>query len=269
MGKNEEVSEAEPSVPVVILCGGQGTRFREETHRKPKPMIELAGRPILWHIMNFYAGQGHREFILCLGYLGDVIKQYFLDFAAMESDFTIDLKSGSIDYHKRQSVDWKVTCVDTGQNAMTGARLKKVAPHIDAEDFMLTYGDGVSSVDVAALLKFHRGHGRAATVTGVRPAGRFGELAIDGSQVTSFSEKPVEKGYMNGGFFALKRRFLDYVDADDDCVLERAPLEKAAADGELQMFAHHGYWQCMDTYRDLLKLENDWNDGDAPWKTWT
>jgi len=256
-------------VPVVILCGGQGTRFREQTERRPKPMIEVAGKPILWHIMSSYAGYGYREFVLCLGYMGDSIKRYFLDFAAMQGDFTVDLSArGKIHYHHRTEVDWKVTCVNTGENAMTGARLKRVSEYIDAEDFMLTYGDGVSSVDIAALMAFHRGHGRLATVTGVRPSGRFGELSVDGSHVRRFSEKPVEQGYINGGFFAFKRDFLRYVEDDDACILERAPLEKAAADGELEMFAHHGYWQCMDTYRDLMRLEADWNGGDAPWRSW-
>lgn len=257
-------------VPVVILCGGQGTRFREQTERRPKPMIEVVGRPILWHIMNFYAGHGFNEFVLCLGYMGDVIKRYFLDFAALESDFTVDLSApGNITYHQRDAVDWKVTCVDTGANAMTGARLARVARHLDCENFMLTYGDGLSSVDVPKLYEFHKQHGKAATVTGVRPAGRFGELKVDGSQVARFSEKPVEAGYINGGFFVFNKSFLRYVSADDACVLERTPLEKAAADEELQMFAHHGYWQCMDTYRDLKRLEAAWNDGDAPWRSWS
>lgn len=258
-----------PRTPIVILCGGQGTRFREQTERRPKPMIEVAGRPILWHIMGFYAGHGFNEFVLCLGYMGDVIKRYFLDFAALESDFTVDLSApGKITYHQQGAVDWRVTCVDTGQDAMTGARLKRVAKHLDADNFMLTYGDGLSDVDLPALLRFHNEHGRLATVTGVRPPGRFGELQTDGAAVRRFSEKPVESGRINGGFFAFRRGFLDYVRDDDACILERDPLERAAADGQLQMFAHDGFWQCMDTYRDLLKLEEAWNGGDAPWRSW-
>jgi len=256
-------------LPVVILCGGQGTRFREQTERKPKPMIEVSGRPILWHIMKFYSGHGYHNFILCLGYMGDVIKQYFLNFAAIESDFTVDLSApGKIKYHNEDSLDWTVTCVDTGADSMTGARLRRVAKFIDADQFMLTYGDGLSNVNVPELVEFHRQHGGAATVTGVRPPGRFGELLVDGTRVTRFSEKPVDQGRINGGFFVFNKDFLRYLTDDDGCVLERTPLEQAAADGQLQMYAHDGYWQCMDTYRDLLHLEADWNDGDAPWRTW-
>ncbi len=256
-------------VPVVILCGGQGTRFREQTERRPKPMIEVMGRPILWHIMSFYAGHGYTDFVLCLGYMGEVIKRYFLDFAALQSDFTVSLRNpGEITYHQSVRPDWRVTCVDTGAEAMTGARLRRVARYLDCDDFMLTYGDGLSDVDVPALLEFHRAHGRLATVTGVRPPSRFGELVVEGPAVRRFSEKPVETGHINGGFFAFKRRFLDYVTDDDACILERAPLERAAEDGELMMYEHAGFWQCMDTYRDLMKLEEAWNGGKAPWRTW-
>ncbi len=258
-------------VPVVILCGGRGTRFTEQTERRPKPMIEVMGRPILWHLMSFYAGHGYSDFVLCLGYMGDVIKRYFLDFAAMQSDFTVQVgRPGEVVYHDVDASrpDWRVTCVDTGIDAMTGARLKRVARYLDCEDFMLTYGDGLSDVDVPALLEFHRAHGRAATVTGVRPPGRFGELVTEGPAVRRFSEKPVESGRINGGFFACKRRFLDYVSDDDACILERAPLERAAAEDQLRMYEHAGYWQCMDTYRDLVKLEDAWNGGQAPWRTW-
>jgi glucose-1-phosphate cytidylyltransferase len=261
-------------IPVVILCGGQGTRFREQTERRPKPMIEVMGRPILWHIMSFYAGHGYTDFVLCLGYMGEVIKRYFLDFAALQSDFTVNLRTpGEITYHQAVRPDWRVTCVDTGAEAMTGARLKRVARYLDCDNFMLTYGDGLSDVDVPKLLEFHQQHGRLATVTGVRPPSRFGELVVDagtpdGTIVRRFSEKPVESGHINGGFFAFKRRFLDYVSDDDACILERAPLERAAADGELMMFEHDGFWQCMDTYRDLMKLEEAWNGGKAPWRTW-
>ncbi len=259
------------SMPVVILCGGQGTRFREQTERKPKPMIEIGGKPILWHIMSFYAGHGHKDFVLCLGYLGDVIRRYFLDFAALSSDFTIDLSEpgAKITYHQGGVRDWRVTCVETGAEAMTGARMARVARYIHADDFMLTYGDGLSDVDLPALLDFHRAHGKVATVTGVRPQSRFGELSVDGDRVTAFSEKPhVATGFINGGFFVFKRKMLDYVEDRDACTLEREPLEKVAQDDQLMIYKHDGYWQCMDTYRDLVRLEADWSHGRAPWRSW-
>jgi glucose-1-phosphate cytidylyltransferase len=259
------------TMPVVILCGGQGTRFREQTERKPKPMIEVAGRPILWHIMSFYAGHGYKDFVLCLGYMGDVIKRYFLDFAAMQSDFTVDLSAPNrIEFHQSAARDWRVTCVDTGEATMTGGRLARVAPYLKADDFMLTYGDGLSDVDVPALVKFHAAHGKIATVTGVRPPGRFGELVIDGARVRTFAEKPEEgeHGVINGGFFVFKKKMLDYVSSSESCTLEREPLENVARDGELMVHQHRGFWQCMDTYRDLVKLEESWNGGRAPWRTW-
>jgi len=232
-------------------------------------MIEVSGRPILWHIMSYYSGYGLNNFVLCLGYKGDFIKRYFLDFAALENDFTVDLSApDSIEYHREHKVKWRVTCVNTGTDAMTGARLKRVASHLTTDNFMLTYGDGVSNVDISELAKFHKTHGKLATVTGVHPAGRFGELAVEGTTVTRFSEKPVENGRINGGFFMFRREFLKYVTDEDSCVLEREPLEKCSQDGDLQMFRHDGYWQCMDTYRDLMRLEADWNHGDAPWRTW-
>jgi glucose-1-phosphate cytidylyltransferase len=256
--------------PVVILCGGRGTRFKEQTESKPKPMIEVVGRPILWHIMSFYAGHGFSNFILCLGFKADVVKRYFLDFAAIESDFTVDLSApGKIHYHGAGARDWKVTCVDTGLDAMTGARLKRVAPYIKSDTFLLTYGDGLSDVDVPATVAFHKKHGKAATVTGVRPPSRFGELVVAGQQVERFSEKPnVEHGYINGGFFVFDKKVLEYVKDDDACTLEREPLENLAADGQLMIYQHHGFWQCMDTYRDLVRLEDEWNGGNPPWKSW-
>ncbi len=264
------MSQDPKRTPVVILCGGRGTRFREQTETKPKPMIEVCGRPILWHIMSFYAGHGFKEFVLCLGYKASVIKRYFLDYAALQSDFTVDLsEGGQIAFHSAPKVDWKVTCVDTGLDAMTGARLKRVQPYVNGDTFFLTYGDGLTDVNVPETLAFHREHGKAATVTGVRPQNRFGELVVEGREVTRFSEKPaVEHGHINGGFFVFDRKVFDYVDNDDSCILERAPLERLATDRELAMFPHHGYWQCMDTYRDLVRLESDWNDGKPPWKTW-
>jgi glucose-1-phosphate cytidylyltransferase len=264
------MSAAPNDYPVVILCGGRGTRFREQTETKPKPMIEVCGRPILWHIMSFYAGHGFREFVLCLGYQASVIKRYFLDYASIHSDFTVDLsEGGQVELHDAPMVDWKVTCVDTGLEAMTGARLKRVQRYIHTDTFLLTYGDGLSDVPVPETVAFHREHGKIATVTGVRPQNRFGELVVEGGDVTRFSEKPaVEHSYINGGFFVFDRRVFDYVTHSDACVLEREPLERLAEDRQLAMFPHHGYWQCMDTYRDLLRLEADWNDGDPPWKSW-
>jgi len=259
------------TMPVVILCGGQGTRFREQTERKPKPMIEIAGKPILWHIMSFYAGHGYKDFVLCLGYMGDAIKRYFLDFAAMQSDFTVDLSApNKIEFHQGGARDWRVTCVDTGESTMTGGRLARVAPYLQGDDFMLTYGDGLSDVDVPALVKFHAAHGKIATVTGVRPPGRFGELVVEGARVRTFAEKPEEgeHGVINGGFFVFKKKMLDYVSPSEACTLEREPLENVARDGELMVHQHRGFWQCMDTYRDLVKLEESWNGGAAPWRTW-
>ena len=255
----------------VILCGGQGTRLREETEFKPKPMVEIGGKPLLLHLMSYYAAHGHKDFVLCLGYLGDVIKRYFLDFAALSSDFTVDLSDQHrVELHSKAHRDWRVTCVDTGANAMTGARLARVARYLHADDFLLTYGDGLSNVDLGGLVKFHRSHGKLATVTGVHPPGRFGELAIDGERVRSFVEKPAGAGedLINGGFFVFKRRFLDLVTPDDSCMLEREPLERAARDGELMVHRHDGYWQCMDTYRDLMSLEQAWQAGRAPWRNW-
>ncbi|HVK72278.1 MAG TPA: glucose-1-phosphate cytidylyltransferase [Kofleriaceae bacterium] len=258
-------------IPVVILCGGRGTRFREKTEFLPKPMIEVAGRPILWHIMSFYAGHGFKKFVLCLGYKADVIKRYFLDYAALERDFTVDLSHPEkLQFHGADAQrDWTVTCVDTGLDAMTGARLFRVGKYLTADTFLLTYGDGLSDVDVPASVAFHRQHGKVATVTGVRPQSRFGELIVDGNKVQKFSEKPnVEQGFINGGFFVFSRKMLDYVRDDDGCILERDPLERVAADGQLMIHEHHGFWQCMDTYRDLERLEAEWNGGKAPWVNW-
>lgn len=252
---------------VVILCGGKGTRFREQTELRPKPMIEVAGRPILWHIMRYYASFGFDEFVLCLGYRAEVIKRYFLDFAALSGDFTVDLaEGGKLTLHNGSETRWRVTCVDTGEEAMTGARLKRVGQHLGDDDFMLTYGDGLCDVDLAALVAFHRSHGKIGTVTGVRPQSRFGELQIRGDKVHCFSEKPaVTEGWINGGFFVFKRAMLEYVRDDDACTLEREPLEQLAAAGELQIHRHEGFWQCMDTFRDLQVLERAWAAG-APWR---
>lgn len=266
-GPRTRMNDGPETVPVVILCGGKGTRFAEQTDRRPKPMIEVGGRPILWHIMGSYAAHGFKRFVLCLGYKSEVIKRYFLDYAALESDFTVDLmKPDEIKYHDVHADDWSVTCVDTGPESMTGSRLSKVGKYLGVGDFMLTYGDGLADVNLTSLLQFHRNHGRYATVTGVRPQSRFGELITNGSRVDRFSEKPtVEQGYVNGGFFVFKHEFLNYVSDNDSCILEREPLERAADDRELMVFPHHGFWQCMDTERDRRRLEEVWSGGNAPW----
>jgi len=258
---------------VVILCGGLGTRLREETDVKPKPMVEVGGRPILWHIMKLYAAQGFAEFILCLGYKGERIKEYFLSYEALNSDFTVRLGEPSrIDYHRRHAErDWTVTLADTGAGAQTGARIARAARYLPPGDdtFLATYGDGVADVDLGALLAFHRSQGRLATVTGVRPPSRFGELILEGSRVAEFSEKPQgSSGRINGGFFVFDRRFLRYLSEEEACILERGPLERAASEGQLSMYPHDGYWQCMDTLRDMQLLQREWEGGAAPWKKW-
>jgi glucose-1-phosphate cytidylyltransferase len=257
-------------VKVVILCGGLGTRLREETEFRPKPMVEVGGRPILWHIMKGYAHYGLSDFVLCLGYKGEQIKQYFLNYETMARDFTLRLgPTPQVTFHTPHAETWTVTLVDTGAAALTGARVKRVEPHIREEEFLLTYGDGVADVDVQRLLAFHREHGRIGTVTGVRPPSRFGELLTDGASVVEFSEKPsVSHGYINGGFFVFNRRFFDYLSADDGCVLEREPLERLAKDGQLRMYPHDGFWQCMDTPRDLQHLNEYWARPRPPWKVW-
>lgn len=266
--KNPDASSSNDRIPVVILCGGQGTRFREQTEFRPKPMIEIAGRPILWHIMNWYASHGFSRFVLCLGYKADFIKRYFLDYAALQSDFTVQLTTPTqIEYHGGNPCDWSVTCVETGLDAMTGARLKRVGKYLANSEFLLTYGDGLADIDVRASLEFHRSHGKLATVTGVRPQSRFGELVVEGENVRRFSEKPnVASGYINGGFFVFSPGALDYVSDEDDCILERDPLERLARDNQLMVFPHHGFWQCMDTRRDLEQLEQIWSGGNAPWR---
>lgn len=254
---------------VVILCGGLGTRLRDETEFRPKPMVEVAGRPLLWHIMKIYAHFRHDEFVLALGYKGEVIKEYFLNYEAMTRDVTVRLgESPRVTLHGSPLESWTVTLADTGATAMTGARVKRVARHVPDETFLLTYGDGVADVDLHRLVAFHRRHGRIATVTGVRPPSRFGELLTSGTRVVEFSEKPATAhGHINGGFFVFDRRVFDYLSDDDGCVLEREPLERLAKDGELEMYAHDGYWHCMDTPRDLQHLHEAWQRG-APWKVW-
>lgn len=258
-------------IPVMILCGGMGTRLREETEYLPKPMVDIGGRPVLWHIMKGYAAHGFTDFILCLGYKGQKIREYFLDYEAMHSDFTIELGSKDrIQFHGRhEEVGWRVTVVDTGLETMTGARIARALPQVSGDRFMLTYGDGVADVDVPALVRFHEAQACVATVTGVRPSSRFGELLATGDRVSAFSEKPrMHEGLINGGFFVFERRVADYLSADEGCVLEREPMERLAAEGQLAVYRHEGFWQCMDTYRDYQHLKQQWESGRAAWKTW-
>jgi glucose-1-phosphate cytidylyltransferase len=256
---------------VVILCGGQGTRLREETEFRPKPMVEVGGRPILWHIMKMYAQSGCREFVLCLGYRGNMIKEYFLAYDAMNNDFTIALgqKSG-ITYHgAHQEQDFMVTLADTGNDVMTGGRLKRVERYVDGDTFMVTYGDGLADVDLTALLAFHREHGRLATVTTVRTPSRFGHLDVgmDG-QVQHFSEKPQTGGWVNAGFFVFNRGVFDYLAGGDACVMEGEPLARLARDRQLFAYQHKGFFFAMDTYREYVALNEMWTSNRAPWKNW-
>ncbi|HKY22406.1 MAG TPA: glucose-1-phosphate cytidylyltransferase [Vicinamibacterales bacterium] len=253
---------------VVILCGGLGTRLREETDLKPKPMVEIGGRPILWHIMHHYAACGFKEFVLALGYRGEAIKRYFLDYHQLRGDLSVDLRDGSVTAHDGSREDWIVHLVDTGASTETGGRLKRLAKWIGNDRFLMTYGDGVSDVDVRAVLKHHEASGRLATVTAVRPPARFGGLSFTDDLVTEFSEKPqTGEGWINGGFFVFEPKVLEYIDGDHT-ILERDPLEHLTADGQLSVFLHEGFWQCMDTVRDLRLLENLVSTGRAPWKTW-
>lgn len=256
---------------VVILCGGLGTRLREETEFRPKPMVDVGRRPILWHIMKIYSHFGFREFVLCLGYRGNVIREYFLNYEAMNSDFTIRLgERHTISYlepHAEQG--FSVTLAETGHDTMTGGRIKRAAKYLDDDTFMVTYGDGLADVDVRALLDFHRRHGRLATVTSVRPVSRFGMIEVDEKQkrVLHFTEKPVIDGWISAGFFVFNRDVLDYL-TGDDCVLEREPLEHLARDGQLMAYRHDGFFFAMDTYRDYRALNDMWASGEAPWKIW-
>lgn len=253
----------------VILCGGLGTRLSEETVVRPKPMVEIGGKPILWHIMKIYAKHGFNEFVLALGYKGEVIKEYFLNYFAMTSDVTVELKSGRVDYANCSAEDMTVSLVDTGKATMTGGRLKRLESRLRSSGtFMLTYGDGVADIDLAALVDFHRRHGRLATVTAVRPTARFGRMIFDGDQVVDFKEKPqTEEGWINGGFFVFEPEVFDYFKGDAT-VLEGEPLENLARDGQLMAYKHTGFWHCMDTVRDRNALEDMWTAKQAPWKIW-
>lgn len=254
---------------VVILAGGLGTRLREETEYRPKPMVEIGDRPILWHIMKLYASQGHTDFVICLGYKGDQVRDYFLNYEMRNRDFTVVLGSHQIDVHDAHGESgWRVTLVDTGKNTMTGGRIKRISKYVDDATFMVTYGDGVANVDLAALLACHEEQGRLATVTAVRPSSRYGELAIKNDKVVLFREKPqVTEGWINGGFFVFKPEVLNMIEGDAD-VLETGLLSRLAERGELAVYQHNGFWQCMDTYRETQFLTDLWERGAAPWKIW-
>lgn len=253
----------------VILAGGLGTRIAEESDTKPKPMVEVGGRPLLWHIMKCYAHHGVKDFVICLGYKGYVIKEFFFNYYRHMADMRIDLKNGEHQILNSQSEDWKVTLVDTGPDTMTGGRLKRVAPYLGAEPFCLTYGDGLSDIDIGAEIAFHRRHGKLATVAAVQPPGRFGVLNIDKDrQVSSFEEKPSDEiGWINGGFFILDPEVIKFIEGDETS-WERAPLTTLAKEGELAAFEHKGFWQACDTLRDKRELEKLWNSGAAPWRVW-
>lgn len=253
----------------VILCGGMGTRLSEETGLRPKPMVAIGGNPILWHILNLYGAQGFKDFVLALGYKGEVIKEYFLNYTALSSDFTVDLATGQVSYDRTAKRDWRIQCVDTGEKSMTGGRLHRLESILKPTGtFCLTYGDGVADVDLKALVEFHRSHGKLVTVTAVRPMARFGGLALDGKRVARFQEKPqAGEGWINGGFFVMEPGVFEYLDGDAT-VLEQSPMERLVADGQLMAYQHPGFWQCMDTIREKQLLEELWASGHAPWKVW-
>ena len=252
----------------VILAGGLGTRISEESNTRPKPMIEIGGKPILWHIMKAYSAHGINEFVVCCGYKGYVIKEYFANYFLHMSDVTFDMKHNKMEVHQNSAEPWRVSLVDTGENTMTGGRLKRVRDYIGDDDFCFTYGDGVGDVDISSLIAFHKQEGRLATLTATQPPGRFGSINLDGQRVGSFQEKPQGDGaWINGGFFVLNPKVIDYIN-DDRTVWEREPMERLAHDGQLSAWLHRGFWQPMDTLRDKNHLEVLWASGNAPWKVW-
>ncbi len=250
---------------VIILAGGFGTRLAEYTDLIPKPMVEIGDKPILWHIMNHYSQYGHEDFYIALGYKANIIKDYFLNYHLINSDFSADLSDGSIEIHDSKKINWKVNLINTGLKTMTGGRLKRLCKHIGNETCMLTYGDGLSNINLDKLLKFHKEHGKLVTITAVRPTARFGELIIKNNSVSTFQEKPqVQTGWINGGYFIFEPGLLDLIE-NDDTVLEKEPLEEATNKGQLMAYLHEGFWQCMDTKRDRDFLDEMWNSGDPPW----
>lgn len=250
---------------VVILAGGFGTRLAEYTQSIPKPMVEVGGKPILWHIMKSYSSFGYKDFLVATGYKSELIKDYFLNYTSLNSDFTVDLSNGTLKHHQYNELDWKITLADTGLNSMTGGRVLRMKKFVGDEPFLLTYGDGLADINIGNLVKFHKEHGKMVTVSAVRPVARFGELVIENNSVTDFQEKPqVGKGWVNGGYFVIQPEFFDFIE-DDSTILEREPLEKVAQNGELMAYRHHGFWQCMDTKRDRDILEDLWQSGNAPW----
>ena len=257
----------------IILCGGLGTRLREETEYRPKPMVNIGDRPILWHIMKTYAQYGHHDFVLALGYKGEMIKDYFYHYEVMNNDVTLELgKHGCFQMHDcHNEAGWKVTLANTGEHTLKGGRIKRVEKYITDDTFMLTYGDGIADINIDKLLRFHFSHGKTATLTGISPTAQFGELKTDGDQVRSFQEKPKETetgALVSGGFFVLDRKIFNYLTEDETCDFEYGALEKIAADGELMVYKHHGFWACMDTLRDMERLNRLWNEGNAKWKIW-
>ena len=253
---------------VAILAGGLGTRLSEETVEKPKPMVEIGGKPILWHIMMMYAHHNFKDFTVALGYKAGVIKKYMVDYCSLNSNLTVNLKDGKVKRHGGYTPDWNVNLIDTGLYTNTGGRIKRLAPYMGNETFMLTWGDGLSDLDLNDLLTFHHSHGKLATLTAVRPPARFGHLDLEGHQITEFSEKPqTREGWINGAFFVLEPGIFDYI-AGDNTQWEKEPLEKLATDGQLMAYKHTGFWQCMDTLRDKRRLEDLWEKGSAPWKIW-
>ncbi|NIU02278.1 MAG: glucose-1-phosphate cytidylyltransferase [Nitrosopumilaceae archaeon] len=252
----------------IILSGGKGTRLAEETYLRPKPMVEIGGKPILWHIMNIYAHYGYKEFLIACGYRGEMIKEYFHNFYIRNSDYLINLADGSVEVYNTNSDDWKIGVIDTGLDTMTGGRVRRLKDWIGKNRFMVTYGDGVGDVNISELVAFHDNHGKTATVTAVHPPSRFGALILNGDSVKEFSEKPqTTAGWINGGFFVFEPEIFQYLD-DDQSILEREPLERLAAENQLMAFRHHGFWQPMDTLREKHILESLWSSGEAPWKIW-